>query len=184
MHVAAVVGEGDRVEKLTEDVQAPLVGPVCVRERVACGEVLDDRLERLALHAPHDEVKRPVVIHAHVVDRNDVRMLESTDRTDLVDEASHGGGAPSVGAEAFDGHLATDVLVDRGDDFADAALAERALRLEARPRGADEQRAVPRPLDARKHRGPRVGARRDGRGVRKGRVDGRDRMRRNRSPGS
>ena len=52
-------------------------------------------------------------------------MLERTDGADLVDEARHRRRSLYVGAEPLDGHLATDVLIDRRDDLPDPALAER-----------------------------------------------------------
>ena len=52
-----------------------------------------------------------VLVGAHVVDGQDVRVLERADRADLVDEARERARAAHIGAKALDGDLAPDVEV-------------------------------------------------------------------------
>ena len=148
---APLVREGERVEELPEDVQAPLERPVSVRRRVARLQALEDRLEGLAPHAGHDEVERAVVVLADVVDGHDVRVLERPDRPDLVDEAGDRLGALDLAAELLDGDLAPDVVIVGRVDLSEPPFPEAPSGLEARSRSLDDVRGVGRGLDAREH---------------------------------
>ena len=162
---AARVGVGDRLEHAEEDLDPPLEAEARVGERVAGGELLDDRLERLALDVLHHEEVLPLFVDADVVNRDDVRVLHAPDRADLVDEADEVTGRAHVGLQALDRDGALDVVVLRSKHLANPALTEETALLVARSifvhelRRGDAARRDPREDRAPPER-PRRGHRR------------------------
>ncbi len=69
-----------------EELGPALEGVLRVVLRVTGREPTDDGFQILALDVLHDEVVPPVFVEPDVMDRDDVGVLELTDRSDFVDE--------------------------------------------------------------------------------------------------
>ena len=172
VHHALGMGVLERVQEAEEELDPHLGGVLREVGRIARGELLDDRLERLPLDVLHHEEVAPQLVHPHVVDGHDVRVLEAADGADLVHEARERRRAGDVGQEALDGDLPVDVVVLDQDHLAHPARAEELRRLVAAPlleRELDD-RAVA--VDLGQDGGPRRRGRRGERGHALGRWGG------------
>ncbi len=115
------MSEGHRLEHAHEELHAALDRVAAVVVRVAGGEPLDHRLQRLAVDVLHHEVVVAGLVHADVVDGDDVGVLEPPDRADLLDEARQRRVGLHVGAQLLQRHPAADVVVLGADHLPEAA---------------------------------------------------------------
>ena len=89
---------------------------------------LDDRAERLTLEVLHRKV-RTSIVHAELVHRDDVRVLQLSESRRFLFEGVDGGSVVAEAGQDFDGHVAAQGVASLVYS-AVTALAELFLQLE------------------------------------------------------
>ncbi len=115
---AVLVREGERRRDVPRDADRVVHRQLFV--------ALEQVAQRFALHVGHDEVEESVRL-AGVVQRQDVGMLETGDRFDLVEEPVPADDRRNAGAQHLDGDRAAVAQVLRQAHDRAAALPEDAL---------------------------------------------------------
>jgi hypothetical protein len=117
---AALVGEPEPVGDLVGDIQLP--------DRRERRVVADQDSQGVAIDVLHGDVQLPVVV-AHVVDRDDVGVLEPAGRLSFTNEAA--AQVLAVDAEQLQGDVPVDDGVAGEVEHTHPALAEEAIHFES-----------------------------------------------------
>ena len=129
MNHAFAVGVGEGVANLLEDGEQAAKGIFRHGFRHAFSDEFDHLFQRDALHQFHRVKGLPRGVHAEIVDRHDVRVLELGGDLRLLDEARGGVGIALV-VHDFHGHRASRRALPRGKDHTHAAPGDFLFHIE------------------------------------------------------